>query len=122
MGIASHDLDFDGYPDVDVLSGGSAPAEQVNPAAIAAMDEVGVDITAEFPKSWTEETLGAADVVVTMGCGDACPVYPGKRYEDWALEDPAGQGVDGVRPIRDEIKTRIQQLISELLPTVTPAN
>ena len=84
-------------------SGGSEPGNEVNPAAIAAMEEIGIDIATEFPKPWTDEIVQAADVVVTMGCGDACPLFPGKRYEDWELEDPAGQGVDAVRPIRDEI-------------------
>lgn len=99
---------------VDVLSGGSAPAERINDAAVAAMAEVGIDITNQFPKPWTEQTLGAADVIITMGCGDACPVYPGKRYLDWELEDPAGQSVDGVRPIRDEIERRVRALLEEL--------
>ena len=84
-------------------SGGSEPGNEVNPAAIAAMKEIGIDIATEFPKPWTDEIVQAADVVVTMGCGDACPLFPGKRYEDWELDDPAGQGVDAVRPIRDEI-------------------
>ena len=87
-------------------SGGSEPGNEVNPAAIAAMAEVGIDIAPEFPKPWTDEIVQAADVVVTMGCGDACPLFPGKRYEDWELDDPAGQGVDAVRPIRDEIGRR----------------
>ena len=87
-------------------SGGSEPGSEINPAAIAAMVEVGIDISSEFPKPWTDEIVSAADVVVTMGCGDECPYYPGKRYEDWELEDPAGQGVEAVRPIRDEIRTR----------------
>jgi arsenate reductase (thioredoxin) len=95
-------------------SGGSEPANQVNPAAVAAMAEVGIDITDEHPKPWTEEIVQAADVVVTMGCGDACPLYPGKRYEDWELEDPAGLGVDAVRPIRDEIGARVRTLLAGL--------
>ena len=99
---------------VEVRSAGSMPADQVNPAAVAAMAEVGVDITAERPKVLTTEAVQASDVVVTMGCGDACPIFPGKRYEDWRLEDPAGQGVDAVRPIRDEIRTRILGLLDEL--------
>jgi protein-tyrosine-phosphatase len=99
---------------VTVWSGGSEPASQINPAAIAVMAEVGIDITAEFPKPWTDEIVRAADVVVTMGCGDACPLYPGKRYEDWELDDPAGQDVDAVRPIRDEIRGRVEALISSL--------
>jgi arsenate reductase (thioredoxin) len=99
---------------VDVLSGGSAPAEQVNPAAVEAMREVGIDITDQFPKPWTEETLGAADVIVTMGCGDACPVYPGKRYLDWELDDPAGKPVADVRPVRDDIERRVRALLDDL--------
>jgi arsenate reductase len=95
-------------------SGGSEPAEEINPSAIAAMAEVGIDITGEYPKPWTDEVVRAADVVVTMGCGDACPFYPGKRYEDWALEDPAGQGIDAVRPIRDEIRERVTELLKSL--------
>ncbi len=102
---------------VEVLSAGSQPADQVNPAAVEAMKEEGIDITAETPKILTTEAVKASDVVVTMGCGDECPYFPGKRYEDWVLEDPAGKGVESVRPIRDEIKGRIQQLIEELLPT-----
>ena len=99
-------------------SGGSAPADQVNPAAIAAMAEVGIDISSEEPKRWTDEIVQAADVVVTMGCGDACPLYPGKRYEDWVLSDPAGKGVDEVRPTRDEIGRRVGELLASL--AVTP--
>jgi len=95
-------------------SGGSEPGNEVNPAAIAAMQEIGIDISREFPKPWTDEIVQAADVVVTMGCGDACPLFPGKRYEDWELEDPAGQGVDAVRPIRDEIEQRVRTLLGEL--------
>ncbi|MGN2642230.1 arsenate reductase ArsC [Nocardia takedensis] len=95
-------------------SGGSEPGETINPAAVAAMAEVGIDITGEFPKPWTEEIVKAADVIITMGCGDACPVYPGRRYEEWVLEDPAGQDVDAVRPIRDEIEERIRRLLAEL--------
>jgi arsenate reductase len=95
-------------------SGGSEPAKEVNPSAIAAMAEVGIDIAHEFPKPWTEETLGAADVVVTMGCGDSCPWVPGKRYEDWPLSDPAGQEVEAVRPIRDEIEQRVRALLGSL--------
>jgi arsenate reductase (thioredoxin) len=95
-------------------SGGSEPGNQVNPAAIAAMAEVGIDISAEFPKPWTDEIVQAADVVVTMGCGDACPLFPGKRYEDWVLDDPAGMGVDAVRPIRDEIGARVRTLLASL--------
>jgi protein-tyrosine-phosphatase len=95
-------------------SGGSEPATEINPAAITAMIEVGIDITGEFPNPWTDEILGAADVVVTMGCGDECPFSPGKRYEDWALEDPAGRGVEAVRPIRDEIRERVTELLKSL--------
>jgi protein-tyrosine-phosphatase len=95
-------------------SGGSEPGDEVNPAAIAAMQEIGIDIASEFPKPWTDEIVQAADVVVTMGCGDACPLFPGKRYEDWELEDPAGQGVEAVRPIRDEIEQRVRTLLTEL--------
>ena len=99
---------------VTVYSGGSEPASEINAAAIAAMAEVGIDITAEFPKPWTDEIVRAADVVITMGCGDACPLYPGTRYEDWELEDPAGQDVAAVRPIRDDIRTRVVALIASL--------
>ncbi len=101
---------------VEVRSAGSAPADQVNPAAVAAMAEEGIDISAEVPKVLTLDAVRESDVVITMGCGDTCPVYPGKRYEDWALEDPAGQGVDSVRPIRDEIRGRIEALINEIAP------
>ena len=99
---------------VEVRSAGSTPADQVNPAVVEAMKEVGVDISAETPKLLTSEAVRASDVVITMGCGDACPVFPGKRYLDWQLADPAGQGVDAVRPIRDEIERRIRRLIGEL--------
>ncbi|MGD9704888.1 MAG: arsenate reductase ArsC [Acidimicrobiia bacterium] len=99
---------------VMVWSGGSEPASQVNAAAVAAMAEVGIDITAEFPKPWTDEIVRAADVVVTMGCGDACPLYPGKRYEDWELTDPAGLDVESVRLIRDEIRERVETLVASL--------
>ncbi len=101
---------------VEVRSAGSLPADQVNPAAIAAMAEVGVDISAQQPKVLTTEAVQVSDVVITMGCGDVCPIFPGKRYEDWELEDPAGQGIDAVRPIRDEIRRRVEGLIGELLP------
>ena len=101
---------------VEVRSAGSAPADQVNPAAVAAMAEEGIDISAEVPKVLTLDAVRESDVVITMGCGDTCPVYPGKRYEDWALEDPAGQGVETVRPIRDEIRGRIEALINEIAP------
>jgi protein-tyrosine-phosphatase len=96
------------------LSGGSEPAESVNPAAVAAMAEVGIDIAREWPKPWTDEIVRAADVVVTMGCGDTCPFFPGKRYEDWDLDDPAGQGLAAVRPIRDEIEQRVRGLLASL--------
>jgi len=99
---------------VTVWSGGSEPASRINPAAIAAMAEVGIDINTEFPKPWTDEIVRAADVVVTMGCGDACPLFPGKRYEDWELEDPAGQDVAAVRQIRDEIRSRVETLMASL--------
>jgi arsenate reductase len=95
-------------------SGGSEPGKEVNPSAIAVMAEVGIDIGQEFPKPWTDEIVRAADVVVTMGCGDACPLFPGKRYEDWELEDPAGRGVEAVRPIRDAIEQRVRDLLSSL--------
>jgi arsenate reductase (thioredoxin) len=99
---------------VRVLSGGSAPGDRVNPAAVEAMREVGIDIAGQTPQLWTEDSLGAADVVVTMGCGDACPVYPGKRYLDWELDDPAGQPVEAVRPVRDEIERRVRGLLTDL--------
>ena len=99
---------------VEVRSAGSAPAETINPAAVAAMAEVGIDITAETPKLLEYSTAENSDVIVTMGFGDACPVFPGKRYEDWKLDDPAGRGVEAVRPIRDEIKVRIEGLLSRL--------
>ena len=99
---------------VHVRSAGSAPVAEINPAVISVMDEVGVDLSTEFPKPLTDELAQAADVVVTMGCGDACPVYPGKRYLDWQLDDPAGQGVEEVRRIRDEIDRRVRTLLEEL--------
>jgi protein-tyrosine-phosphatase len=95
-------------------SGGSEPGIAVNPAAVAAMAERGIDISKEFPKPWTDETVRAADVVITMGCGDACPIFPGKRYEEWILEDPAGQGIEAVRAIRDEIERHVRALLDEL--------
>lgn len=101
---------------IEVRSAGSAPAEAVNPAAVEAMAEVGIDIAAEQPKVLTTEAVQDSDVVITMGCGDACPIFPGKRYEDWELEDPAGKGVESVRPIRDDIKVRVEELIASLLP------
>ncbi|GAA0367528.1 ACR3 family arsenite efflux transporter [Micromonospora gifhornensis] len=102
---------------VEVRSAGSAPAETINPAAVEAMREVGIDITHQTPKLLEYDTVEASDVVITMGCGDVCPVFPGKRYEDWKLEDPAGKGVEAVRPIRDEIKTSVEQLLADLIPT-----
>ncbi len=99
-------------------SGGSEPGAEINPAAVEAMAEVGIDITGEFPKPWTEEILQAADVIITMGCGDACPLYPRRRYEEWALEDPAGLDVASIRPIREEIETRVRHPLAELyIPT-----
>lgn len=95
-------------------SGGSEPGSQLNPSAVAAMRERGIDISGEFPKPWTDEVVRAADVVITMGCGDACPIFPGKRYEDWALDDPEGQDVAAVRPIRDQIEQRVRSLLGEL--------
>jgi protein-tyrosine-phosphatase len=99
---------------VRVFSGGSEPGDAINPAAVVAMDEVGIDIRSQFPKPWSDEVLQAVDVVVTMGCGDECPLYPGTRYVDWQLDDPAGQGVAAVRPIRDEIERRVRGLLAEL--------
>jgi arsenate reductase len=101
---------------VDVRSAGSAPADQVNPAVVEAMREVGIDLTAEAPKALTDEAVRLSDVCVTMGCGDACPAYPGTTYLDWELDDPAGRGVEAVRPIRDAIKARVQELIAALEP------
>ena len=95
-------------------SGGSEPDDQLNPAAVEAMRERGIDISGELPKRWTDEIVRAADVVITMGCGDTCPIFPGKRYEDWQLDDPAGQGIEAVRPIRDEIERRVRRLLDEL--------
>jgi arsenate reductase len=100
---------------VIVRSAGSAPRESISPTVIEVMSELGIDITDEFPKPLTDEVVRASDAVITMGCGDACPVYPGKRYEDWVLEDPAGQGIESVRVIRDEIKKRVETLLNELL-------
>ena len=106
---------------VEVRSAGSTPADQVNPSAVEAMAEEGIDIHAETPKVLTNEAVQASDVVITMGCGDTCPIYPGKRYEDWDLEDPAGKGVESVRPIRDDIKTRVLALLDELGVTAVSA-
>ncbi|WP_275955995.1 arsenate reductase ArsC [Nonomuraea sediminis] len=99
---------------IEVRSAGSAPADQINPVAVEAMREVGIDVTTEQPKLLTVDAVEASDVVITMGCGDACPIFPGKRYEDWKLDDPAGQSLPAVRPIRDEIRTRVEELIAEL--------
>ena len=101
---------------IEVRSAGSEPADHLNPAVVEAMREVGIDITAERPKLLTIDAVETADVVITMGCGDTCPIFPGKRYEDWQLDDPAGQGVDAVRPIRDEIRRRIELLIEDIAP------
>jgi arsenate reductase (thioredoxin) len=101
---------------IEVLSAGSAPATTVNPVAVQAMAEVGIDLGAAHPKILTDAAVETADVVVTMGCGDACPFHPGKRYEDWVLDDPAGQGIESVRPIRDEIERRVEDLVADLLP------
>ncbi|CAL9331151.1 Arsenate reductase [Streptomyces sp. enrichment culture] len=101
---------------VEVRSAGSAPGDRVNPAAVAAMAEVGIDISAETPKLLTVDAVRESDVCITMGCGDACPVFPGKRYLDWKLDDPAGQGVEAVQPIRDEIRVLVEGLISEIAP------
>jgi protein-tyrosine-phosphatase len=100
---------------VEVLSAGSQPADQVNQVAVAAMAEEGIDIAGEAPKVLTESAVREADVVITMGCGDECPYFPGKRYEDWVLDDPAGQGIEAVRPIRDEIRRRVEELVAELV-------
>ncbi|MET9626483.1 arsenate reductase ArsC [Lentzea sp. NPDC006480] len=108
-------LQHHGMGRIAVRSAGSAPAEKVNPSAAAALAEWGLDITAEVPSKLTTDDVEASDVVITMGCGDTCPVFPGKRYLDWQLDDPAGQGVDAVRPIRDEIDRRVRGLVAELL-------
>ena len=108
-------LDHHAKGRVHVRSAGSAPADMINPAVAAAMDEWGIDLSREFPKPLTDEFVRAADVVITMGCGDACPTFPAKRYEDWELEDPAGKPLDAVRPIRDEVGRRVQRLLAELL-------
>lgn len=105
---------------VEVLSAGSAPADAINPVAVQAMAEEGIDIAGEQPKILTTDAVKTSDVVITMGCGDTCPFYPGKRYEDWVLEDPAGQGVDAVRPIRDDIKRRVTELLASLDVPVQP--
>jgi arsenate reductase (thioredoxin) len=102
---------------VEVRSAGSEPGPRINPAAVAAMAEVGIDITGQAPRKLEWETAESSDVIITMGCGDACPIFPGKRYEDWKLEDPAGQDVEAVRPIRDEIRARVEKLLADLVPT-----
>jgi protein-tyrosine-phosphatase len=107
-------LDHHARGRVQVRSAGSAPASEINPAVVQVMAELGLDLSKEFPKPLTDEAVRAADVVITMGCGDACPFFPGKRYLDWELDDPAGLGVDGVRPIRDEIDGRVQALLADL--------
>jgi len=101
---------------VEVMSGGSEPGNQINPVAVAAMAEVGIDITGNVPQLLTTDQVRESDVVITMGCGDVCPIFPGKRYEDWELVDPAGKTIDDVRPIRDDIRSRIEALLAELLP------
>ncbi|GAA1571101.1 arsenate reductase ArsC [Kribbella sancticallisti] len=110
-------LDHHAAGRVVVRSAGSQPADQLNPAVVAAMAELGLDISKEFPKPLTDDAVKASDVVITMGCGDECPYFPGKQYLDWKLEDPAGQGIDAVRPIRDEIDTRVRALLAELVPS-----
>jgi arsenate reductase (thioredoxin) len=107
---------------IHVRSAGSAPANEINPNVVVAMEELGVDMGEEFPKPLTDEVVRAADVVITMGCGDACPIFPGKRYEDWVLDDPAGQNLDTVRRIRDALDRRVQTLVSELLPDEASTN
>ncbi|MEA9984225.1 MULTISPECIES: arsenate reductase ArsC [Subtercola] len=104
---------------VEVLSGGSEPGDQINPVAVAVMAEEGIDITGNVPQLLTTGQVRESDVVITMGCGDVCPIFPGKRYEDWELTDPAGKSIDEVRPIRDDIRARIEALLSELLPAET---
>jgi arsenate reductase len=107
---------------VEVRSAGSDPGPHVNPAAVEAMAEVGIDISDQSPKLLTHDAIESSDVVITMGCGDACPIFPGISYRNWELDDPAGQGIDAVRPIRDEIRSRIQALVTELLPAGTPGH
>ncbi|MGZ6493833.1 MAG: arsenate reductase/protein-tyrosine-phosphatase family protein [Actinomycetota bacterium] len=113
-------LDHHAAGRVHVLSAGSTPADEINPAVVQALAEKGIDISKEFPKPLTDEFVRAADVVVTMGCGDACPIYPGKRYLDWELPDPAGKAIEEVRPIRDEIERRVKALLSEMVSTTAP--
>jgi arsenate reductase len=107
---------------VEVLSAGSEPADQINPVAVQAMAEEGIDITAAVPKILTVDAVKDSDVVITMGCGDTCPIFPGKRYEDWELDDPAGQGIEAVRPIRDDIRARVEALLAEILPATVSEN
>jgi protein-tyrosine-phosphatase len=109
-------LDHEAAGRVHVTSAGSQPADQLNPAVVQAIAEIGLDISREYPKPLTTGKVQAADVVITMGCGDACPIYPGKRYEDWNLPDPAGQPIEAIRPIRDDIHARVRALIADLLP------
>jgi arsenate reductase (thioredoxin) len=109
-------LDHYAQGQVRVRSAGSTPANEINPAVVAVMDEIGIDLSKEFPKPLTDDAARAADVIVTMGCGDACPFFPGKRYEDWELEDPAGKSADQIRPIRDEIDRRVKTLLDSLVP------
>ena len=106
----------------DVYSGGSEPADEINPAAVAAMAEKGIDITTELPQRWTTDMLEAVDVVITMGCGDSCPVLPGRRYEDWILADPAGRSLEAIRPIRDEIEHRVCTLLGQLALSAEPGD
>ena len=108
-----------GRGEIEVLSAGSAPQDSINPVAVEAMAEEGIDIAANTPKVLTVEAVKESDVVITMGCGDACPIFPGKRYEDWELDDPAGQGIEAVRPIRDDIRRRVEALVADLLPART---
>ena len=114
--IAAALLDDHAKGRVEVRSAGTTPADQINPAVIAVMDEIGIDLSKEFPKPISDEAVEASDVIVTMGCGDACPVFPGKRYLDWELPDPAGKGVEEVRAIRDQIDDRVKALLAELMP------
>ncbi|GAA4862198.1 arsenate reductase ArsC [Actinomycetospora straminea] len=112
-------LDHHARGAVHVRSAGSAPADEINPAVREVMAELGLDLSREFPKPLTTDAVAAADVVITMGCGDACPIFPGKRYLDWELTDPAGKGIDDVRPIRDDIDRRVRELLTELVPATT---
>jgi arsenate reductase (thioredoxin) len=114
-------LDHYANGDVHVRSAGSAPGDRINPNVVTAMEELGIDLSKEFPKPMTDEVVRAADAVVTMGCGDACPIYPGKRYEDWEVDDPADADLDGVRRIRDDIRQRVRVLLAELVPATTGA-